>query len=355
MTKAPGTTNTYDKADELEKGTNFTYSYNEMGERTKTTPSVGPATSYGYDQAGNLTSVKRPKEGETAEINDSYAYNGMGARMSQTISGTTSYLTWDTADSLALILSDGENSYIYGPNQEPVEQISSKETPSYYHHDQLGSTRMLTSSTGEVTATFSYGPYGALEGSTGTQKTALGYAGQYTSIDTGLIDLRARVYDPVTGQFLSVDPAVMVTRAPYNYAGDDPLSMSDFSGLSSWNPFSASFWTEGNVISESPLNPLPYYEREIEAWENGCSYWQSVQYGLEGAGAATVLVAGAALPLADIPGGIAAADYWTEQFATRYPQLFRYVIERAAAVGTRPPAGAATLFYLRWIESHLLH
>ena len=34
----------------------------------------------------------------------------------------------------------------------------------------------------------------------------LGYDAQYTSSDTGLIYLRARVYDPATAQFVTVDP-----------------------------------------------------------------------------------------------------------------------------------------------------
>jgi hypothetical protein len=69
--------------------------------------------------------------------------------------------------------------------------------------------------------------------------------------------MRARVYDPATEQFLTVDPAVSLTGAPHNYAEDNPLNRGDATGLSSWDPFSESFWTEGNFISESPLNPGP--------------------------------------------------------------------------------------------------
>jgi RHS repeat-associated protein len=221
----------YNAADALETGPSLTYTYDELGERTKTTPTSGPAKTYGYDQAGNLTAVTRPKEGEVTAIEDTYAYDGNGLRASQTITGATSYLTWDMTESLPLVLSDTANSYIYGPGGLPVEQISSGGTVFYLHHDQQGSTRMLTSSTGKAEATRTYDAYGNTTGSTGTATSPLGYDGQYTSSDTGLIYLRARVYDPATAQFLTIDPAVSLTREPYVYVGDNPLNLFDPSGL----------------------------------------------------------------------------------------------------------------------------
>jgi RHS repeat-associated protein len=221
----------YDKGSELETGPSLTYTYDELGERTKTKPTTGPATTYGYDQAGNLTSVERPKEGEVSEIKDTYAYNGEGLRDSQTISGTTTNLAWNMTESLPLILSDGTNSYIYGPGGLPVEQVSSGGTITYIHHDQQGSTRLLTGSAGTVTGSTTFDAYGNKTGSAGTSTTPLGYGGQYTSADTGLIYMRARVYDPATVQFLSVDPLGDMTRLPYAYAVDNPLNLNDPSGL----------------------------------------------------------------------------------------------------------------------------
>ena len=221
----------FNSADELESGPSVTYTYNEVGERTKATPEKGPATTYGYDQAGNLISVERPKEGETAEIKDTYAYNGEGLRTSQTISGTTSYFAWDVTESVPVILGDGTNSYIYGPGGLPVEQVNGSETPTYLHHDQQDSTRLITGSVGTVEGSYTYTPYGAVQEHTGTATTPLGYDAQFTSSDTGLIYMRARVYDPATAQFLDVDPAVSLTREPYVYGGDNPLSYRDRSGL----------------------------------------------------------------------------------------------------------------------------
>jgi RHS repeat-associated protein len=230
-TKEGASTNTFNEGDELEKGTGVNYTYNEFGQRTKATPEKGSAITYGYDQVGDLTSVERPKEGEAAEIKDAYSYNGDGLRASQTVSGTTTHLAWDLAEKTPLLLSDGTNSYIDGPGNLPIEQIASGGTVLYMHHDQQGSTRLLTGSTGKSEATMTYDPYGNTVGTTGTAKTPLGYDAQYTSADTGLIYLRARAYDPKTAQFLSGDPVANITRAPYTYVNDNPLNGSDPTGL----------------------------------------------------------------------------------------------------------------------------
>jgi len=92
------------------------------------------------------------------------------------------------------------------------------------------SIRLLTGSAGTVTGTITFDAYGNKIESTGTV-SPLGYDGQYTSSDTGLIYMRARTYDPKTAQFLSEDPMVAITRAPYNYAIDNPLNFDDPSGL----------------------------------------------------------------------------------------------------------------------------
>lgn len=189
-----------------------------------------PATTYSYDQAGNLTAVERPKSAEKPAIEEHYAYDGGGLRSSQTVSGVTNPLVWDGTGALPLLLSDGQASYIYGPNGLPVEQISASGAPTYLHPDHLGSIRMLTSPSGAATATFSYAAYGAVTGRTGTQTTPFGFAGQYSNLQSGLQYLRARVYDPTTGQFLTRDPLAQTSRQPYLYASGDPVNASDPTG-----------------------------------------------------------------------------------------------------------------------------
>jgi RHS repeat-associated protein len=90
---------------------------------------------------------------------------------------------------------------------------------------------MLTGSTGSVSGTSTYDAYGNKLGSTGSASTPLGYDGQYTSSDTGLIYMRARTYDPATAQFLSGDPLDAITGERYSYVGDDPPNATDPTGL----------------------------------------------------------------------------------------------------------------------------
>ncbi|HWC48915.1 MAG TPA: RHS repeat-associated core domain-containing protein [Solirubrobacterales bacterium] len=188
-------------------------------------------TTYGYDQAGNLTSIQRPEAGASPAIAETLAYDATGLLASKTSGLATKYMAWDASSPLPLLLNDGENSYIYGPNGQPIEQINSAEEPTYLHHDQLGSTRLLTNASGKTSASFSYAPYGGLEGKTGTATTPLGFAGQYTDAESGLQYLRARFYDSETGQFLSRDPIGALTGQQYTYGLDNPLTQVDPSGL----------------------------------------------------------------------------------------------------------------------------
>ena len=52
----------------------------------------------------------------------------------------------------------------------------------------------------------------------------------YIDAETGFTYLRARYYDPTTGQFISQDPLVALTRSAYGYVGGNPLNGIDPSG-----------------------------------------------------------------------------------------------------------------------------
>ena len=46
----------------------------------------------------------------------------------------------------------------------------------------------------------------------------------------GIVNLGARLYDPVIGRFLTRDPILQASN-PYVFAGNDPVNMSDPTGM----------------------------------------------------------------------------------------------------------------------------
>jgi len=227
----------YDTANELTSLTHnsitTTFNFDPRGNRTLMTPPSGPATNYSYDQANRLTAYNNGNPPTAA----TYTYNGVGLRMSKTVGGILEPFVWDVAEGLPLLLKDGTTRYIYGPGTLPLETIDASGQVLYYHHDQLGSTRLLTNSSGAAAATYTYDAYGNVTASTGNVANPFGYAGQYTDAESGMQYLRARYYDPSTAQFISRDPITTLTRNPYGYVGGSPLNRTDASGLCSWNPF----------------------------------------------------------------------------------------------------------------------
>jgi len=163
-------------------------------------------------------------------VNSTYDRDAL--RQSKTVNSTqTTTYTWDTATAgLPLLLSDGTDRCIYGPDGTPIEKVAVDGTPTWLHQDRLGSTRTLTDQTGTVVGTYDYDPYGQTTTHTGTY-TPLQWAGQYTDTETGLQYLRARYYDPTTTQFLTPDPITPITRQPYQYAAGNPINHTDPTGL----------------------------------------------------------------------------------------------------------------------------
>jgi RHS repeat-associated protein len=243
-----GTIQAYDNANQL------CWSEPAGSTGTCSTPPTG-ATTYVYDARGNRTSMTAGaattsyaytsdnllKSYTSAGATTTYKYNADGLRTKRSGSDTSTY-TWNHATQLPTLIADNNSYwgmlyYVYGPGDLPLERINGT-TVLYYHHDQLGSTRAMTNSSGAVAATYTYDAYGRQIASTGTVTNSFGYAGEYRDSESGLIYLRARYYDPTTGQFVNRDPIEALTRDAYGYAGNNPLNFTDPSGL---------YWGEGLV------------------------------------------------------------------------------------------------------------
>jgi RHS repeat-associated protein len=100
----------------------------------------------------------------------------------------------------------------------------------YYYQDAIGSTTAVASQAGAVLGTFTYDSYGNSSASNAALAVPFLFAGQYTDSVSGLIYMRARWYDPSTGQFLSRDPLESASGSSYSYADDSPINLGDQAG-----------------------------------------------------------------------------------------------------------------------------
>lgn len=161
-----------------------------------------------------------------------YTYNGEGLRVAKLVGNDARRTVW-SAIGLPVQLSDGADSYVYGPGDIAVERISGT-TPTFLDQDRQGSTRLLTNAAGALVGSYTFGPWGTTVSHAGTESVALQFNGQYTDGETGFQYLRARYYDPSTAQFLTRDPILPVTRSPFAYASNNPINRADPTGLCGW-------------------------------------------------------------------------------------------------------------------------
>ena len=230
-----------DAAGNLTRLRGDTLSYDGVGRLVSATGPEGQ-TTYSADAAGRRVSVETAAGAQVAytwnaahlvEAGGSrYAYDGDGLRtLAETSDGLAAAFTWSRDGDTPMLLGDGTSWFVYGPGGMPLEEIGADGTVRWLHVDQAGSVRAVTDESGGVVATAAWDAYGTLERQTGDEEPPrLGFHGRYTDPDTGFQFLPARVYDPATARFLSIDPRVVTTRQPYAFAAGDPLTFSDPDG-----------------------------------------------------------------------------------------------------------------------------
>jgi RHS repeat-associated protein len=240
-----------------------TFSYNAEGDRIGMTSDDG-AASYAYNQAGQLTGISGGV---------SYGYDGDGLRTAKTAAGKSTAFTWDPSGSLPLLVEEGGTSFVYGPEGRPLEQISSG-AATYLLADQQGSTRLLTDSSGDVVGTYAYDSWGVPRAHTG-ESTSLQYDGEQADPESGLIYLRARYYDPSTGQFLTPDPRFAFNSKPYLYASNNPIAFADPTGEVPWRLIGA-----GLALCAAGLEAAVNWYDDYQARHTG-ETCEAVQLGLD--------------------------------------------------------------------------
>ena len=249
--------------------------------------------AYGYDGAGQLTTVKRGAtvlEDYAYDVNgnrlgagaayddrdrlttrggvgytwdadgflktrgaDTFAYSRNGELLSATAGGSTTTYAYDA---FGRRTAAGSTKYLYGNPANAFQvtaTVSGDVVTTYYYDaddrlfalerggeryyvgtDAVGSPRLVVkASDGSVVRKLAYDSYGVEKDAAGTFELAIGYAGGLRDAATGLVRFGARDYDPVAGRFTASDPTFFRGSPEnlYQYANNNPITQRDPSGL----------------------------------------------------------------------------------------------------------------------------
>ncbi len=237
---------------------NVDYSYDSIGNITAATGTNTPGGGYSYAGSGGPHAVN------TAGSGYSFGYDNAGNMTSRVTPSGTQTLTYDTQNRLVGISGAGPDlDALYDAHGVRVKRTLGSDVTYYLtdgyetdgassdtvHHtiggtnvgatvngvlhvgasDHLGSGNFTRSESGAA-ARNRYQPYGQRRGaSANTLPTDITFTGQTDDRGTGLIDYNARHYDPIVGRFIMADP-VLGGPDRYTYVQGRPTILTDPSG-----------------------------------------------------------------------------------------------------------------------------
>jgi RHS repeat-associated protein len=217
--------------------------------------------AYGYDGKGNQTSSPEgtiaytyfnlPKSIVGTDTS-TFKYDASGARVSKSAGTTGTTIYAGGAYERRTVAGSKTHVFYLNASGRQIGQILRKEsdqseTVLYIHSDSLGSSEVVTDANGQVVGERrKYDPFGAPTditlpkafpgGSLMSTDVHIGFTGHEEDSETGLINMRGRIYNPRVGHFLTPDPFISnpfspVAFNPYAYVLNNPLNHTDPSGF----------------------------------------------------------------------------------------------------------------------------
>ena len=193
-------------------------------------------------------------------VTSAFTYGADGLRRSMTVGGnpTVHYALDGQSVAQEGHLDNGDFvadvTYLTGPRGPEYKLDNATNEVKWYIFDGLGSVVAEADDNGNVSNARAYDVYGIPRGG-GTSSTKHGFVGNLghtTEPDTGgLVYMRARWMDPLTGRFISEDPANNGVNW-FTYCGNNPVNLVDNNGK---NPYLIA----GALIIIGALVGLGYY------------------------------------------------------------------------------------------------
>jgi RHS repeat-associated protein len=178
--------------------------------------------TYAWDERNRLVGMSGSPSGPA-----SFAYDPFGRRASKTVGGTTTQFQYD-GNRVVQEIQPGAGNVLTDMGFSRTD-LSGNMT---FLGDLLGSVIALASDAGAVDTQYSYEPFGASLASGAASSNPYQFA-FHQNDGTGLYYYSARYYSPALARFISEDPSG--TRGGinlYGYAGDQPVTFEDSTGLS---------------------------------------------------------------------------------------------------------------------------
>jgi RHS repeat-associated protein len=225
------------------------------------------SVTYAHDGEGNLTAIDRPGTSTDLEL----TYDGWGQMVSSRTGGGTGPLTTYGIDPLGRLVTKTTNSTTTaidhrGLSEDPI-RVAEGSTPATTYAWGIsgaiatatdGVTRMLvrdlhgdvvaaTDAAGALESTHRYTPWGETRAVTDPAEpepagtTRLGFQGEPTHAEAGIVDMGIRFYLPVLGRFTTRDVLFGELTSPgslnqYGYGAANPITFIDPTGMKPCDP-----------------------------------------------------------------------------------------------------------------------
>ncbi len=253
-----------ERAERIENGVSDLYAYGNAHRLTSVSSAAGPAssTTFSWDSNGRrsaqtdasgTTTLSYTARDALREVRASgalvarYVEDGLGRRVLEETPSATRSRIWaqDPSERRQVMYGvaggSAQEVFVYVV-ERPLMAVAATGV-RYLLEDGLGSVIGEVSPAGNFIGRARFDSFGRVETASGTMQSGsspiggrFAFQGEWQEQATGLYHLRAREYDPMTGQFLTRDPAqgnplLPESFHPYVFANGNPAVYRDPSGM----------------------------------------------------------------------------------------------------------------------------